>query len=113
MTALDAAFERGDKNEIRRAMTSDHVSVTPYYDGPQQVDAQIASLGDLKFDQTVVDEPKVILLGPEAALRTFMAEYAGSFKGHAMPRRQFVTSVMVKRDGRWLERFYQATALKP
>jgi Domain of unknown function (DUF4440) len=111
--ALDVAFERNDSKEIRAAMTSDHLSVTPYYDGPQSVDAQIASLSDLKFSQKNLDEPKVILLGPEAALRTFTAEFVGTFKGQKMPRRQFVTSVMVKRDGRWLERFYQATTLKP
>jgi hypothetical protein len=111
--ALDAAFVKNDPKAIRRAMTSDHVSVTPYYDGPQTVEAQIASLGDLKFSQTVVDKPNVILLGREAALRTFTAEFSGTFRGQEMPRRQFVTAVMVKRDGRWIERLYQATALKP
>jgi hypothetical protein len=110
---LDAAFVKGNPSEIRRAMTSDHLSVTPYYDGPQSVDDQIASLGDLKFSQKNLDESKVILLSPAAALRTFTAEFIGTFKGQKMPRRQFVTSVMVNRDGRWLERFYQATTLKP
>jgi hypothetical protein len=55
----------------------------------------------------------VILLGPQAALRTFTAEFVGTFKGKEIPRHQFVISVMVKRDGRWLERFYQTTTLKP
>jgi hypothetical protein len=110
---LDAAFVKGNAKEIRRAMTSDHLSVTPYYVGPQSVDDQIASLGDLKFSQKNLDEPKVILLGPAAALRIFTAEFTGTFKGQKMPRRQFVTSVMVNRDGRWVERLYQATTLKP
>jgi hypothetical protein len=110
---IDAAFVKGNPNEIRRAMTRDHLSVTPYYDGPQSVDDQIASLGDLKFSQKNLDEPKVILLSPTAALRSFTAEFIGTFRGQKMPRRQFVTSVMVNRDGRWLERFYQATTLKP
>src|SRR5262245_45734269 len=48
---LDAAFVKGNAKEIRRAMTSDHLSITPYYVGPQSVDEQIASLGDLKFSQ--------------------------------------------------------------
>jgi hypothetical protein len=110
---LDAAFVKGKPSEIRQAMTSDHLSVTPYYDGPQSVDEQIASLGDLKFSQKNLDEPKIILLGPTAALRIFNAEFVGTYKGRKMPRRQFVTSVMVNRDGRWVERFYQATTLKP
>jgi uncharacterized protein DUF4440 len=110
---LDAAFVKGNEKEIRRAMTSDHLSVTPYYGGPQSVDDQIASLGDLKFSQKNLDEPKIILLGPAVALRTFTAEFIGTFKSQKMPRRQFVTSVMVNRDGRWVERFYQATTLRP
>lgn len=103
--ALDAAFERNDPKEIRRAMTSDHLSVTPYYDGPQTTGAQIASLKDLKFSQKLVDKPKVILLGREVAMRTFTAEFIGTYKGQEMPRRQFVTAVLVKRGGRWMERF--------
>jgi len=95
------------------AAIPDHLSVTPYYDGPQSVDEQIASLGDLKFSQKNLDEPKIILLAPNAALRIFTAEFVGTFKGQKMPRRQFVTSVMVNRNGRWVERFYQATTLKP
>ena len=84
-------------------MTSDHLSVTPYYDGPQTIGAQIASLGDLKFSQKLVDKPKVILLGREVAMRTFTAEFIGTYKGQEMPRRQFVTAVLVKRGGRWVE----------
>jgi Domain of unknown function (DUF4440) len=110
---LDEAFVKNNPDEIRRAMTADHLSVTPYYDVAQSVAEQIASLGDLKFSQKNLDKPKVILLGPTAALRIFTAEFVGTFKGREMPRRQFVTSVMVNRDGRWVERFYQATTLKP
>jgi hypothetical protein len=110
---LDDAFVHGNPKEIRGAMTSDHLAVTPYYDGPQSADAQIASLGDLHYSQKTLDGPHLTLLGPDAALRTFTAEFVGTFKGKEIPRRQFVTSVMVKRNGRWLERFYQTTTLGP
>lgn len=110
---LDDAFVKGNAKEIRRGMTSDHLAVTAYYDGPQSVEAQIASLGDLHYSQKNLAGPDVILLGPQAALRTFTAEFVGTFKGKEIPRHQFVTSVMVKRDGRWLVRFYQTTTLKP
>ena len=43
--ALDTAFEKNDKAAIKALMTPDHISVTPYYDGPQTTDDQIASLG--------------------------------------------------------------------
>jgi len=62
-------------------MTPDHISVTPYYDGPQTTDDQIASLPELKWDQKIVGDVKVSLLGDDAALRTFTADLKGSFKG--------------------------------
>jgi hypothetical protein len=33
--ALDDAFSKGDVETIKKLMTSDHITVTPYYDGPQ------------------------------------------------------------------------------
>jgi hypothetical protein len=46
---LDKAFEQNDKAAINALMTPDHISVTPYYDGPQTTDDQIASLPELKW----------------------------------------------------------------
>ncbi len=40
--ALDAAFERQDVEAVKQLMTPDHIAVTPYYPGPQNVDEQIA-----------------------------------------------------------------------
>jgi len=111
--ALDEAFTVSDADSIRSLMTTDHVTVTPYYDGPQSVDDQIASLPDLKFKQTVVGEPSVALLAPDVALRTFIANLEGSFKGTPLPSRVFVNETLVQHNGEWLERFYQVTTLKP
>jgi hypothetical protein len=60
--ALDKAFEQNDKAAIKALMTPDHISVTPYYDGPQTTDDQIASLPELKWDQRIVSNVKVSLL---------------------------------------------------
>jgi ketosteroid isomerase-like protein len=79
--ALDKAFGERDIATIKALMTPDHVTVTPYYDGPQSVDDQIASLPELDYGQTIVGEPSVALLGPDVALRTFIAGLKGSFKG--------------------------------
>ena len=76
--ALDTAFEKNDKAAIKALMTPDHISVTPYYDGPQTTDDQIASLPELKWDLKIVGDVKVSLLGDNAALRTF----------HRRPQRQ-------------------------
>ena len=111
--ALDTAFENPKAEDIERLTTPDHFAVTPYYAAPRSVEDQIASLPDLKYEQTVIGEVKVTLLGPDAALRSFAADLDGTFKGKPIPKRVFVTSVMVRHDGQWLEKFYQVTAMKP
>lgn len=110
---LDHAFERQDAEAIQRLTTPDHIAVTPYYGRPQPVAEQIAVLPDLKYEQTIIGEPKITLLGADAGMRSFTADLKGTFKGKPIPRRVFITSVMVRHDGRWLEAFYQATVLKP
>jgi hypothetical protein len=111
--ALDKAFEQNDKAAIKALMTPDHISVTPYYNGPQTTDDQIASLPELKWNQKIVGSVQVSLLGADAAMRTFTADLKGSFKGKSLPARVFATEILVKRDGKWIERFYQVTTLKP
>jgi ketosteroid isomerase-like protein len=111
---LDEAFVAGDAEGIRSMMTEDHVAVTPYYDGPQSVDDEIASLTDLTgYNQTVVGEVSVSLLAPDVALRTFVADLEGSFKGKPLPARVFINETLIKRNELWIERFYQVTTLTP
>ncbi len=109
--ALDAAFAARDVDAIRSLMTADHISVTPYYDGPQSVDDQIASLPEFDFSQTILGEPSVVLLSPKVALRTFVAGFEGAFKGKPLPTRVFVNETLINRDGKWIERFFQVTAM--
>jgi ketosteroid isomerase-like protein len=110
--ALDEAFAKRDVEAIKSLMTPDHVSVTPYYDGPQSVADQIASLSELDYGQTIVGKPSIVLLSPDVALRTFIADLKGSFKGKPLPTRAFVNETLVKRDGKWIERFFQITTLR-
>jgi ketosteroid isomerase-like protein len=109
---LDKAFEQQDAATIKQLMTPDHVAVTPYYDGPQSVDDQIASLPDLKYEQTNLGEVAVALLGPDLAQRSFSAELDGAFKGRPFLRQVFVSELWVKGDGGWQEKFYQVTAMR-
>ncbi len=111
--ALDQAFEHQDADAIKGLVTSDHIAVTPYYDRPTPAAAQIESLPDLKYEQTIVGEAKVAMLGTDAAIRTFEARFDGTFKGKTIPPRAFVTSIMVKEGGAWREKFYQVTAMAP
>ena len=111
--ALDDAFGRRDEATIRALMTPDHITVTPYYDGVQTVDDQIASLGDLDYRETIIGEPRVMFLAPDVAVRTFVAELHGSFRGNPLPARAFINETVVRRDGQWIEALFQVTALKP
>lgn len=111
--ALDQAFERQDADAIKALTTPGHVAVTPYYGAARTVAEQTASLADLKYVQTIIGAVNVALLGPDAALRTFTADLDGTFQGKPIPKRVFVTSIMVRQDGQWRESFYQVTAMKP
>lgn len=111
---LDEAFEAQDAAAIKALMTPDHVSVTPYYGAPRSVAEVVESLPDLKYEQTDLSEPTVVMLGPDAAMRTVTAKLDGSFKGKPIEdHKVFITAILVKQDGKWLERFYQVTHLVP
>jgi ketosteroid isomerase-like protein len=109
--ALDDAFAARDVDKIRSLMTADHVTVTPYYDGPQSVDDQIASLPKLDYGETIIGETSVVLLAPDVALRTFVADLKGTFMGKPLPARAFVNETLIRQDGKWIERFFQITGL--
>jgi len=111
--ALDDAFERQSAEDIKRMMTADHLAVTPYYETPQSAAQQIATLPELKYKQTKTGEVKVVVLGPDAGMRTFTARLDGTYKGKTIPADVFVTSIMVREDGQWRKKFYQVTALQP
>lgn len=110
---LDEAFETQDAAAIKARMTPDHVAVTHYYRTPQTVDEQIASLPKLKYKQTERSEPKVVLIGLDVAMRTLTAKFEGTFEDRPLSGDVFITSILVKQDGKWLERFYQVTQIAP
>jgi Domain of unknown function (DUF4440) len=111
--ALDDAFERQSADDIKRMMTADHVAVTHYYGALRSVAEQIASLPELKYKQTIIGTVKVDVFGPDAGMRTFRAGLDGTFKGKPIPSNVFVTSIMVREQGQWHEKFYQVTAAQP
>jgi hypothetical protein len=110
--ALDDAFERQNSEDINRLVTADHLAVTPYYRAPTTAAEQIASLPELKYKQTITGEVKVVVLGPDAGMRSFTARLDGSYRGQPIPADVFITSIMVREDGVWREKFYQVTDLQ-
>ena len=111
---LDEAYQTQDADAIKARLAPDHVAVTFYYAAPYSAAEQIASLPDLKLKQTNLSEPKVVLLGPGVAMRTVTAKLEGTFKGKSISSpKVFITTVVVKEQGKWLERLYQVTQLAP
>jgi len=110
---LDEAFVQKDAEAIRSLMTKDHIAVVPYSSAPETVEQAIASLPQLEFKQTDISEPTVTMLGPDSAMRTLTARFEGSFGGEAFDNKVFITSIMKRIDGKWLESFYQVTNLAP
>lgn len=109
--AIDQAFEQKDATAIKALMTQDHVAVTPYYDKPMSVAEQTSTLPGFEYKQITLSGPTVTLLSPDVALRTMTAKLEGQFKGKPLPQRVFITAILIKKNGAWLERFYQATEL--
>ena len=110
---LNEAFEARDAEAIKALMTEDHVTVTRYYGTPQSVSGQIGSLAELNYKQTNASEPTVVMLGRDAAVWTAIADLDVTFEGKSLVGRAFLTSVMVKREGKWLEQMFQVTRLAP
>ncbi len=110
---LDEAFQKHDVEAAKALMTSDHVAVTPYYSGPQSFDEVVATLADYDIKQTDLSEPEVVMMGSNHAMRTLTAKLEGSFKDQSISDKVFITSILVKQDGEWLEHFYQVTSFAP
>jgi len=108
---LDEAFGQQDVETVKALMTKDHLAVMPYRAAPESVEEVIALLPKIKMKQIDLSEPTVTLLGPDSAIRTLTAKFEGSYAGKPMDDKVFVTSIMAKKDGKWLESFYQVTKL--
>jgi uncharacterized protein (TIGR02246 family) len=108
---LNEAFQKRDLDTIKRLMTADHIAVTGYHGGPQNRTQQIDTLPDFKFTEYTPGKMKVTLLGKDVALVTYEVALKGTFKGKDMPPRNFASAVWVRRDGTWVEAFYQETPL--
>ena len=53
----------------------------------------------------------VKFLGKDAALVTYPVTLKGTFRGRAVPARNFVSAIWVRRGGQWRQTFYQETPL--
>lgn len=111
ITALNKAFETGNADELRRLMSEDHLAVTPYYGGQRSRDEQIKTLPQLKLTKYAPDNLKVTLVSKDVALVTYNLMMEGTYKERPMMPRNMASALWVKQDGKWIERYYQETAL--
>lgn len=109
--ALDKAFEDQDPDAILSLTTVDHIAVTPYYRAAYTIEQSLNTLTELNYTITGSDPSVVTVLGPEAALVVQTKTFEGTFRGTAIPPHVYASALWVKRDGAWLEKFYQETAI--
>ena len=110
---LDAAFAARDVETMKTLTTRDHIAVVPYSNSPERRGTLLETLPGLEIKQTDPSEPTVVMLGPDSAMRTLTAKFEGSFDGEPIDYKVYITSIMTKKDGKWLESFYQVTPLAP
>ncbi len=108
---LNDAFLKANPDQIRRLMTDEHVSITPYYGGPMSKSEQLKNLPELKMSEYTSGEIKVTFVSKDVALVTYPLAQKGYFKGKVLAPKNYSAAVWVNRDGRWLEASYQETAL--
>lgn len=109
--ALNEAFTKRDAEAIRRLTAEEHVAITSYYGGRQTTAEQLKTLPDLQVTEYAVGEVTVNLLTADVALVTFPLNQNGKFKQIPLARKNYVSSVWVRRNGKWLEASYQETPL--
>jgi len=108
---LNQAFQRQDEAYIKENTTDDHMAMFALWSGPKPIAENLELLGDLKMKQTILSGPDVKLLAPKVAMRTSTMKLEGEYQGKPLEERVYKVQIMVKRNGKWLEKFYQSTIL--
>ncbi|MBA4187157.1 MAG: hypothetical protein C0467_03980 [Planctomycetaceae bacterium] len=111
ISALNDAFKAGVPGPIKLLLTEDHLSVTTW-GGRQTRDESLKTLPELKLKEYAVSGMKVTLLSTEVALVTYSLGLKGTYKGKDVPEKNFASAVWVRKEGKWLEAYYQETPLE-
>lgn len=92
-------------------MTPDHIAIGPVYDGPVSIDEQIAMFPRIVLSERVPTDKQVTLLSDTVAIGNFGMTLRGTLDGKPLHERAYSTEIWVKRDGKWLQKLYQETAI--
>ena len=112
-TALDQAFQSHDIAAIESMVTSDHLAIAVAYGKSFTTAEEIATIDSWKAEYYDFSPSTVTILGPDAAMITFENSYRGTFDGHDLPKRVFVSETWLRQDGKWRQQFYQETPIDP
>src|SRR5262249_23482089 len=111
LAALNEAFKNGNVDAVKDLMTEDHVAVTPYYGGQVNRAGLLKSLPDMKVTEYSSGKITVRMLGKDVALVGYIVVQKGTYKGKELEPRSYASALWVRQGGKWLETFYQETAL--
>lgn len=111
IAALNKAFSKGDAEAAGKLMTDDHIAITGYYGGAQTREQQLRSLADLKLTEYREGSLQLRSLSADVVLVIYQLSLQGSYKGKAVPPRNYTAAVWVRRGDKWLEASYQETPL--
>ncbi len=107
---LNDAFVSRNAGVLKKLMTEDHVSITPYA-GKEGRAKQIEALTNFKIEKYSTEGMKSQTVTKDSVLLTYVVNYNGTYAGKALPARALASSLWVLRDGQWREALYQETAV--
>lgn len=105
---LNDAFVSRDAAVLKKLMTDDHISITPYA-GRESRDEQIDALPKYKIEKYSTEGMKSQALGKNAVLLTYVVKYKGTYAGKALSPRSIASSLWIMHAGKWQEALYQET----
>ena len=108
---LVAAFDHNDADALDRSWASDYIFVTP--DGNVFTKAQRLALfrsGKTKLESYSRDEENIRVYG-DTAVVIYRSTVKGQLFGQAVSNQRRVTTVFVKRNGRWQAVSQQSTRI--
>lgn len=108
INTLNEAFKKQDAAAIKRLMADDHICVASYHPFQTKAD-QLKTLGEYKITEYQPGDMKVVIVAPDTALVSYPLNLKGTYKGTAMPAKNFVIAVWVKTGEQWQEVSYQET----
>jgi hypothetical protein len=106
------AFQKKDKKAYSDLLADDFAAVEDDNQGMRTKDAAAAEVDRSNINRYNLYALKVIPLNPNAALVTYELTMLFPPKVKFRFKRVLVSELWVKRDGKWLERYYQETHVR-